>query len=91
MITCYIMGPVVSIQDDLGIGKKKTIVLMLRVCGMKFPRITLHTWSKSPSSCQLEIKMKMMYSAKSREWLIQKVVIKILIQNSYEEFKQNIS
>lgn len=35
--------------------------------------------------------MKMMYSAKSREWLIQKVVIKTLIQNSYEEFKQNIS
>lgn len=42
MVSCYIMGPVIFIQDELGIGKKKTTVLMLCVCGIKLPRKILH-------------------------------------------------
>lgn len=65
MVSCYIMGPVISIQDELGIGKQKTTVLMLRVCGTKLPRKILHPECKGTSFCQLGIKMKIVYSCKT--------------------------
>lgn len=64
MVSCYIMGPVISIQDELGIGKKKA-VLMLCVCGIKLPRKILHPECKGTSLCQLGIKMRIVYSCKT--------------------------
>lgn len=41
-IGCYIMGPGMSFQDELGIGKKETTVLMLSVCGIVSRDNTAH-------------------------------------------------
>lgn len=64
---------------------------MFCVCRIKLPGMTRHIEPASASPCQREIQMNTVPSVRPHEWLIQKAVIKTLIQNFYKEFAQNIS
>lgn len=55
------MGPVISTQDELGRGKKKTSPNVMCLWDETSGTI-LPTEPKSASSCQLGIKMKIIYS-----------------------------